>query len=64
MTGHSPDDEKITSDEDFDTALGGLVLAALESDVDPHGSWVYHTDDGEADIEVMIFELDGDGADE
>lgn len=58
MTAHSADDEEIVSAEDFEAALGGLVLTALESDINPHGSWVYHTNDGETDVEVMVFELD------
>jgi hypothetical protein len=58
MTPHSPDDAEIASVEDFEAALGSAVLAALRSDIDPYGSWVYQTEAGTTDVEVMVFELD------
>lgn len=57
MTGHSPDNTEIRNVEDFEAALGRLMLAALDSDIDPYGSRAYRTDDGTADVEVMVFEL-------
>lgn len=62
MTPHLPDDE-IRSTEEFETALGRVMLSTLDSDVDPRGSWVYRTDDSTPDVEVMVCELsDGENA--
>lgn len=41
----------------FEAALGRVVLAALENDVDPRGTWEYRTDGAGSDVEVMIVEL-------
>lgn len=57
MTASPPDDE-IVSVEDFEAALGRVVAAAVESDIDPRGSWVYRTDDEPTAVEVMVLELD------
>lgn len=59
MTPHLPDDAEIANVEDFKAAVGSAVLAALQSDIDPYGSWVYRTDDEAGDVEVMVFELGG-----
>lgn len=58
MTPQPPDDEEIASVEEFQAALGRLMTAAREGDIDPHGSWVYREDDGTRDVEVMVVELD------
>lgn len=58
MTASTPDDDEIVSIDDFEAALGRLIVTAIESDVDPSGSWVYRTKDEPTDVEVMILELD------
>lgn len=57
MTSDFTFDGEIESAEEFETALGQLLLVALQNDVDPEGSWVYRTDGVTQDLEVMVFEL-------
>lgn len=47
----------ITTDAEFDTALGQLLLNATRNDVDPRTSWVYRNGQTAPDWEVMILEL-------
>ncbi|WP_181686423.1 hypothetical protein [Halorhabdus salina] len=61
MTPPSADDE-LTNVEDFERALGQMLLSALERDVDPRGSWVYRTDGLGPDLEVMVHELESKDA--
>ncbi|WP_336135155.1 hypothetical protein [Natronomonas amylolytica] len=53
----APFDAEITSPEAFEAALHGLLLTALENDVDPRGAWEYRTDGADTDWEVMVLEL-------
>lgn len=55
-TDFTPDDE-MSSTEDFEAALGGVILAAIRNDVDPRGTWEYRTDGPISDVEVMVVEL-------
>lgn len=55
-TDFTPDDE-ISSTEDFEAALGRLLLVALQNGIDPRGSWEYRTDGSGSDVEVMVVEL-------
>lgn len=50
--------------EDFEHALGQMLLIALERDLDPRGSWVYRTDGIGPDLEVMVHELESNDASE
>ena len=56
MTDATADDE-IASAKEFEAALGRVILAALESDVDPRGTWEYRTDGTGSDMEIMVVEL-------
>lgn len=58
MTADSPFDDDITDHEAFETALGRLLFAAIESGIDLEGSWVYRHDGDGNDLEVMVYELD------
>lgn len=58
MTRDHPFDETVTTAEEFETALGHLLVAAARNGVDPRGSWVYRGSDTRPDWEAMIFELD------
>jgi hypothetical protein len=65
MTSEFTFDGEIADSEEFESALGQLLLAALQNDIDPQGSWVYRTDGTGQDLEVMVYELTGrTGADE
>lgn len=55
ISDFSPDD--VSSPEEFEAALGQVLRAAMESDVDPRGSWVYRDDGTGANVEVQIVEL-------
>lgn len=57
MTTDSNSADEIESAEDFEDALHGLLVTALESGVDPRGSWEYRSDGLPSDWEVMILEL-------
>ncbi len=58
MTSELPDDTEITTPAEFDAALQRLLRATLANDVDPRGSWEYHTTADDVDnLEVMIVEL-------
>jgi len=50
-------DGPITTDAEFDAALGQLLLESIRNDIDPRGSWVYRNDWKTLDLEVMVFEL-------
>lgn len=52
----SPSDE-MSSVEDFEAALGRLVLAATKNGIDPEGTWEYRTNGSSPDVEVMVVEL-------
>lgn len=54
-TEFTPDDE-LSSTEEFEAALGRVILAALENDIDPLGTWEYRANKG-SDMEVMVVEL-------
>lgn len=57
MTSELPFEDEITSSEQFEAALETLLRAALENDVDPKGAWEYRSNDGAADWEVMVYEI-------
>lgn len=57
MTTDFTSDDEISSTEDFDAALGRVILGALQSDIDPRGTWEYRTDGPASDVEVMVVEL-------
>lgn len=57
MTTDSTSDDEISSADDFEAALGQVILAALQNDIDPRGTWEYRTDEGAPDVEVMVVEL-------
>jgi hypothetical protein len=57
MTTDPTSDDEIASTKEFEAALGRVILAALENDVDPRGTWEYRTDGTGSDMEVMVVEL-------
>lgn len=58
MTRDHPPDEEITTEDEFDAALGQLLLNAVQNDIDPRGAWVYRNGGMDPDWEVMVFELE------
>lgn len=56
MTADSAPDE-VASATEFEAALGRLLAAALENDVDPRGGWECRTDGSCPDVEVVVVEL-------
>lgn len=57
MTTDSTSDDEISSADDFEAALGEVILAALQNDIDLRGTWEYRTDGETPDLEVMVVEL-------
>jgi len=57
MTSDPAFDGAIESSADFEAALHTLLVAALENDIDPRGSWEYRSDGLPSDWEVMVAEL-------
>lgn len=57
MTSDSIFDGEIERSADFEAALHALLVAALENDVNPRGSWEYRSDGLPSDWEVIITEL-------
>lgn len=57
MTNEFTADEEISSTEEFESALGDLLLVARRNDVDPRGSWEYRTDGPASNVEVVVVEL-------
>lgn len=57
MTTDNTSDDEISSRTEFEAALGRVISAALENDVDPRGTWEYRTDGTGSDMEVMVIEL-------
>lgn len=57
MSGDQSTDEITTADE-FETALGDLLEAALQNDIDPQGNWVYKDGHQDSNWEVEIYELE------
>lgn len=55
-TDDTPNDE-ISSTEEFEGALGRVILAAFENGVDPRGTWEYRNNGTNSDVEVMVVEL-------
>ena len=53
-----PFDGGIRTEDEFNTTLGDLLLAAQRNNVNPSGSWVVRTRGEVPDWEVQIFELD------
>lgn len=58
----NPRDEAITSASDFEAALGELLATGVRNGIGVRGSWVYNSDDGGDNWEVMIYELAGEDA--
>jgi len=52
--------DEVTTDDEFEAALGDLIDAAVRNGVDLGGSWVYAGGDGGGDDrwEVMVHELE------
>lgn len=57
MTLDSPFDDPLADEAEFEALLGQLLLAALESDVDPEGAWEYRENGDGPDLEVQVIEL-------
>lgn len=53
-----PPDSEITSDVQFETALGRLLAEAVHNDVDPSGNWEYRNCHAMcSDWEIQVWEL-------
>lgn len=50
-------DGDITTDAEFNAALGQLLLEAVRNDIDPRGAWVYRNVQTAPDWEIMVLEL-------
>lgn len=48
----------VTTAAEFEAALESLIATAIRNNIDIRGSWVCRTEDGSADSEVMIYELE------
>lgn len=59
MTTDFTSNDEISSSDDFEAALGQVVLAARQNDIDLRGAWEYRTDTETSDVEVVIVELAG-----
>lgn len=57
MTDDFSSDDEMSSTEEFETALGRVILTALDSDIDPWGTWEYCTDGANSDAEIMVVRL-------
>ena len=57
MTSDPTFDGEIESPADFEVALHALLVAALENDINPGGSWEYRSDTLPSDWEVIVTEL-------
>ena len=57
MTSDPTFDDEISTAKEFEAALGRVILAALENDVDPRGAWEPRNGEAGSDVEVMIVEL-------
>lgn len=57
MTSDPTFDDEISTAKEFEAALGRVILAALENDVDPRGAWELRNGEAGSDVEVMIVEL-------
>lgn len=51
-------ESEVTTDGEFEAALGDLIAAAVRNGVDPRGSWVCETGVERDAWEVMIYELE------
>lgn len=60
MTHDDSFTREITSEEEFETALGELLTQANKHNIDPLGSWVYRNGATAPDWEVMVLELEKD----
>lgn len=58
----TPDD--VTSPEDFERYISATIYAAYVNGVDPRGVWEYRAQNGEADFEIEVVELDGGRGDD
>lgn len=61
MFHDNPPDEPTTPAE-FESLLGEVLTTAIANGVDPRGSWVYRSHDGNPDWEMMVNELSDDVA--
>lgn len=55
---HEPVDHDVTTDEEFEVALGKLLLEAVKNGIDLKGSWVYRNGEVAPDWEVTVVELE------
>lgn len=53
-----PDDSEVTSVDDFENVLNGLLNTAVRNEIDVRGSWVYKSSDEDTKLEVLIYELE------
>ena len=49
--------ESLTTEDDFEAALGDLLAAAAANDIDVRGSWVYDNGEPHPSWEVLVYEL-------
>lgn len=57
MTSGSSFDGDVTTVEEFEAALGTLLVEALHNDIDPRGAWEFRAGGAPPDWEVMVVEL-------
>ena len=57
MTRDHRDDSTITSQDEFEARLAGLVERAVKDGVDVRGAWTFRTRGSTHDWEVEIYEL-------
>lgn len=55
--------DDITTQDEFDAALGQLLAHATRIDIDPRGSWIYRNGQNAPDWEVMVYELEKEDGD-
>lgn len=56
------DFEAVTTDEEFNDALNGLIQSAHANDVDVEGGWECRTRSGNPDWDVVILEVSKEGS--
>lgn len=53
--------DEVTTADEFEAALGSLLITAARNGVEPRGSWVYRNGDTRVDWEVLVHELEPSG---
>lgn len=54
---HDAPDWDISSEDEFDSAIQTLFLAAIETGIDPRGAWVFRNRHANLDFEIIVTEL-------